>query len=161
MVSKCIGIRYRQREGRRWLTIDPDDRRRRTANRGGVLNAPNVIMRALGKYYGVGGVCGDDTTIVVDPFSVRGSLPDNSIIRYCRAEWQVVIYGVHIRDALPLPKHAPLSRLLNSEKEDDYDDDDDDDDDDDVKCLLSFGKYRRMCTEAWRVLIRQKEGTLA
>nr|KAF7431898.1 hypothetical protein H0235_004822 [Vespula pensylvanica] len=64
--------------------------------KGGVLNAPNVIMRALGKYYGVGGVCGDDTTIVVDPFSVRGSLPDNSIIRYCRAEWQVDL--IHEKD---------------------------------------------------------------
>lgn len=42
-------------------------------------------------------------TTIVDPFSVRGSLPDNSIIRYCRAEWQVVIYGAHIHGAgLPL-----------------------------------------------------------
>jgi len=41
-------------------------------------------------------------TTIVDPFSVRGSLPDNSIIRYCRAEWQVVIYGAHIHAGLPL-----------------------------------------------------------
>lgn len=42
------------------------------------------------------------TTTIVDPFSVRGSLLDNSIIRYCRAEWQVVIYGAHIHAGLPL-----------------------------------------------------------
>lgn len=41
-------------------------------------------------------------TTIVDPFSVRGNLPDNSIIRYCRAEWQVVIYGAHIHAGLPL-----------------------------------------------------------
>lgn len=41
-------------------------------------------------------------TTIVDPFSVRGSLLDNSIIRYCRAEWQVVIYGAHIHAGLPL-----------------------------------------------------------
>lgn len=48
-------------------------------------------------------------TTIVDPFSVRGSLPDNSIIRYCRAEWQVVIYGAHIYAGLP-PKSLKIMR---------------------------------------------------
>lgn len=40
-----------RRGGRRW---------QQTANRRQVLNACNVITRALGDYYGVGGVCGGD-----------------------------------------------------------------------------------------------------
>jgi len=50
-------------------------------------------------------------TTIVDPFSVRGSLPDNSIIRYCRAEWQVVIYGAHIHAVVAAAAAAAASEV--------------------------------------------------
>lgn len=53
------------------------------------------------------------TTTIVDPFSVRGSLPDNSIIRYCRAEWQVVIYGAHIHAGLSLKSLKIMRNLVS------------------------------------------------
>lgn len=53
-------------------------------------------------------------TTIVDPFSVRGSLPDNSITRYQPwPEWQVVIYGAYIPTRRPLSlKSLKIMRKL-------------------------------------------------